>query len=636
MPCRLTCKTLLVALYLLVFLSPCMTVLVHGQMTLSAWLSGPADLYSIVVTTEGEQVMKLVVQEDFQTAVTNAATAAGKQEPTVTVTQLDPQVSTTPAVGMLVSYTVVNGEDLGQAAIEESILNANLTLLNDGVLSAASMAVPGFKARVLPAAGPSSVSPVLQEALLGVSGPAFLWDLVFAFANLDEEAQMLLQTPFNFDLQNTLDESITTYLVVITSNVVNSSGYYGVYSVYQMPNSARARAAGNIESSLLNVPLPLYTESVDNVFAATPDIEKYRALMPTTLMTTTHLFSDPNPSAVENATIISTIESTSRLYFSGTAAGWLSAVQGQHSALDAAVIAAAKEAVDRSGFRNSYTVDSAYTVYHEKEVVEGLYVELRVVQGVTVNSVHPFNANEVSSVLNNEANYSAVLALYTGVSQNASQSFTGVSVPSLVSVNSNGEYGLQCTNTCVGMVIMAAVAVFLMLVIFLVACVSVCCCFLGPAEREDEPRKASAANNNRVDVLVEDTNGNKSRMVRYNSIADERAKQAAGYPAKPEAAAVNPLDPSHSKRQPTMLFDDEGRPVESASSPSDEPNAAGGPVPLKEGPTVADEVDSFHYIPTSVRRSDTGVQPSAFEQPPPLYNDHTRDSRPPSYGAVQS
>lgn len=369
----------------------------------------------------------------------------------------------------------------------------------------------------------AAATPVVATRLVGLSGPSFIWAQTQT-STTDPVISALLSTllaPLWFDVQAAVDGTHTKLITDLTSAsmIVNNTGCYVGYSIYPLTAAGSSSSAATVAAAVFAAPLTLMSARVTALASVSPfsDVADF---FPTTLVFTNHPLPLPAGSGNDDSVlpVVRNVTCVIMMYFSGIMAGWATAMTTQVSPATSAFEGALLDGIDaslvRSGFSNSAALDSLSFVPikagRNGDDLWWLQAVVTVTQGETAVSVHTFSADAVASIIASRANFTVLLDLYTPSGGGGGAVSIATVTPSaaataaaaagapvvgsfggggeravLLAVGVYGSYGTQCVGSCVGMVVMAAVAGLLMLLTFVVGAVILCCCCRGCGPQEE-------------------------------------------------------------------------------------------------------------------------------------------------------
>jgi hypothetical protein len=481
-----------VLLPLLLFLVLAAPVHAASDVSATAWLSGPATLWSAVWggsdTSTAATHLKAAIKSDFETAVTALDSGAG-----VTVNTLVPNTAPAlgPAYGTQTTYTITS-TTLTAAQIDECVRGATLTQVNAlfGTLAPSL----SLTITVLNAHEPAEAAQIVKS-LLPLSGASYMWQVALDMLNTAGAAALSsFVVPLEADLQNAVDAVGDLYLVVVptdvSASIVNASALYVGYSVWSYPSNTAPASAATLETIARTTPLTKFSSFVAGLETAYPALADYSDLLPSSVVVSTPLLPDPSSSTggavVE---VVGNITGNYLLTFSGNAGTWGRVWATQRAAVTATIVAAAEAELLRREFVTTVEVLSASTVPNEKKYVGGLQVECYVAHGFTAHASHVWGPEELASMLL-QGNYTATQALYTAAAATSgakamtphSTASATATTSTMITAGALATAGVQYDYTAklhayeVGMIVMAAVIGLLFFVAFFIACGFCCCC----------------------------------------------------------------------------------------------------------------------------------------------------------------
>lgn len=166
-----------------------------------------------------------------------------------------------------------------------------------------------------------------------------------------------------------------------------------------------------------------------------------------------------------------TIETTQSILFNGSPLTWKDKLTGNTDTAGSAIITAIQTALYRPAVTvtaevksmEPYPADPSFTSMGNGN--GGLLAKVYIVEEVGADAVHPYDRDEINSIL-------------FGLSVPELSTLYGGQV-SVVTVRTDLDYSLQCTSLCKGMIATGVILGALMLVFFLILIIYSCCpsCF---------------------------------------------------------------------------------------------------------------------------------------------------------------
>ncbi|KPA83957.1 hypothetical protein ABB37_02108 [Leptomonas pyrrhocoris] len=485
--------TLLVVLLLLV-LAGLPAQGTTADVTGSAWLSGPAEIWAAAMggsdTSENAKLLRGAIKMDFTAAIT--ALDAGAD---VTVSTLTPNTAplSGPVYGAQATYTVTS-TSLTVPQIDECLRGATMTTLNS--FFDAGAASLHLTITVLNAYAPADMTHI-GDTYLPLTGASFMWQMTFDILTAAGPAALAsFILPIMQDLQNTVDSTEKLYLMVVpadvTKHIVNASSLYAAYSIWSYPSNPDPASAATLEAKAMTTPLAHFSAFVRGLKTTFPALDEYADLIPDPVKTWTPLLPDPNggsSSGDDDVVVTGYVTGNYLLTFAGEVVVWDRSWTTQRAAVEATIVAAAEARLLRRQYRTTATVVSADTVQSSKKSVSGLQVVCHVTHGYPADATHIWGPNDIASMLL-QGNYSATQMIYTAAALSTAGTPTAlvprlsvvalgdttVAAGALASTEIEYDYTVKILPVEIGLIVMAAAVFGLAMIAFFIACGCFCCC----------------------------------------------------------------------------------------------------------------------------------------------------------------
>lgn len=489
--CTRRAPTTTLAVLLLLLLS-CAFHATAATVNADAWLSAPASLWDFITggSNTGTAATNLMsaAESDFNAAVTALDSGAS-----VSVTGMSPYTSpaTGPAYGTSMTYTV-SSTVLTASQIADCLHAASLPNLNS--LFTSSISGAPLTVTVLNANGPTAVSEVVTN-YLPLTGMSYFWELLLSTLNgVNAAAVSTLVIPLEVDLQNKIDSTQSLYLAVvptdITKHITNASSMYLSYSVWAYPTTPTPPTAAAMQATANATTFTNLNTFMGGLASTYSAIAAVSDFIPTSVSTWVPLVLNPSASSSSGDIVVveGNITGNYLLTFAGSAHTWGVAWSTQRLTVSASIIAAAEAALARRFFVTTVQVVSAATVPNEKQYVGGLRVTCYVSNGYSAKSNNTWGPEDLVSMLL-QGDYSATQAIYVATAAvtpvRASPvrpavmelATPTVVVPGALATTAiDYDYSAKMLPFEIGMIIMAAVIGFLVILSFIIACGCCCCC----------------------------------------------------------------------------------------------------------------------------------------------------------------